>query len=505
MEQVELNFIKDLKENIKHLYLALAVSNRYTGVTASRKGYYRLSDLVEDMKNYTLKLFKINQLEFEELWTNFTQLIQMYNVDIFEDMGYKTGKVIFKNCKDLLNKDVEERIKKISNIQKKGIFLYFDYFYTDYYLYDVTDKFYNSFHLIFNEILDEDLADILVKVGLLLQSTWITSKGKNKGLTYNFTSFIDEIIPDIQRMLKKDIGYPKVSKSLKTFEKRFNYLKNSDSIFEYIGLDYLINRNEEFTFLINFIRVNGIKYFLEHPNIIKGKVINPLLASELNDSVKNVKVFLFKRFEWLQKIFKKHTDLFFLVEEDEYSQKFSSEIDREQYYIQFNCWYYDELIKKNNNSIQVLFYHPNFKTIMENIYDPNYMKGVIAFGEDFEVFVIGENDFIVNFKKILSELKKRKFHINIKEINIEEFQEIHQHIDTSDKYDIKRIVEILEKIDERIDGLEVFLQEKLGSEYQKIKFLLEKYRNDEISRKQLLLEGSKILGRNFFKIWSGFS
>lgn len=505
MNQTDLEFIKNLKEkqDIKYVYLSLSIIYRYTGVTASRDGYFKVKNLIDDLKSYMHKVFGLDQLQFDGLWNIFHQDVQNYEIDIFEDLSNnKIGEDIFIECKDLILSEIKRRVKKSTVTEKRAIFLYFDFFYVDYYLYNITSEFDDIYNLIYNEHLDCKLEDILIKTGLIFQSTWVTSKGKDKGLTTYFPSYNDEIIPIIMLMLK-GIKYPNFSKAVKSFQKRFNYEKDFNNVFEYIGVDYLIKNNKNPGDFLNFIKVNGEKYFKEHLNIVKTNQINPVIEVELKSNLIDVKKFLFKKFKWLEESIKNISSMCFLRDETEIDKEFSCEINNEQYYICINSWYHESVITKTN-TIQILLYHPNFNTVRENLYDPDKMRGLIAFGEDKEVFSIGDDIFFNIFDEVLQDIQKRNFSVLKKELSSDEFNDIHTPIPDFEHYDIDQIVSLIEHIEERFNGLESILQRKLGNNYQKIKFLIKDYKDKKITTKELLRDGGKVIGKNLFRIFSFF-
>lgn len=150
-------------------------------------------------------------------------------------------------------------------------------------------------------------------------------------------------------------------------------------------------------------------------------------------------------------------------------------------------------------------YHPNFKTLIERIYNPQEMKGLIAFGENKEVFSIGSEEFFQIFNDFLKDVEGNNYNVSKKKISDEEFKEIHESFDLIDNIALDRILLILEKIEERLDILEDFLKEKLGSNYQKIKHLVEKYRRNELTKRELITKGANIIGKSFIKIWLFFN
>lgn len=69
----------------------------------------------------------------------------------------------------------------------------------------------------------------------------------------------------------------------------------------------------------------------------------------------------------------------------------------------------------------------------------------------------------------------------------------------SDTELIKEYTSQIETILEKTEYVEQYLRKHLGSDWEKIKHIWEDYKNGKISKKELIKEGVKILGKKFIK------
>ena len=101
-----------------------------------------------------------------------------------------------------------------------------------------------------------------------------------------------------------------------------------------------------------------------------------------------------------------------------------------------------------------------------------------------------------------------KIKVRMKDERIIFRDEVKESLDTMDqKLDsikddteaIKEYASAIEDVLEKVDDLELFLKTKLASDFDKIKYAWEFYKEGRITRRELIIHGLKIFGKNLLK------
>jgi len=492
--------LSELPDNIKFKFLIFYSEFRQTGITAYRKNHYNLNNLKNDVKRNMEILFLIEDSEFEKIWKKYIDIFHMSNFDLFETIYEENlSKSLISKNYVLIQNFLTNKIKNMSINDKQILYLYLDLFYfEEIYLFDVS-KFRKLYQLIFGELLDSNINNILIKSGLVSETLWISSKGNDLGLHLNKIPFPIDIITNVKNSTLKKITYPSFKKSFKSFKKRFNYKKTRSYFTQCVGIDLLFSGFDQIDDGLKLIDTRGIMGLLAHPNIIDKNIFNSFLKEELWEFILEAAKYLQSKYNWVNMIFNNISKFSFLEDSTDFYRIYNHEIEEKQYHIIISCWYRYSL-PIEQNSILILLYHPNVGSLINKIYDPETTTSVIAFDENENIIIVGEectNDLI---NSIEDELKERNYNIKKKILSKEEIKES-DHKSLEIEPDIqKKILDLLEKhdteVNEKFNYIINQLKEKLGSDYQKLKKLRQEYKNKEISRGKYIKEVGKIIGKH---------
>lgn len=500
MTSVADKILIELSEDIKFNYLIFYSEFCQTGITAYRNNYYTLNNIKDDVRRNIKILFDIDDNEFDKIWEKFIDIFHKIELEPFEMLAYENlSKSIFSKNYVSLQNFLTNIIKNLSRNEKQALYLYLNLFYSEeIYLFDVS-KFTKLYRLIFGELLDNSIKDILIKSGLGSETLWISSKGNNLGLHLNKIPFPIDIITNVKNSTLKKITYPSFKKSFKSFKKRFNYKKTRSYFTQCVGIDLLFSGFDQIDDGLKLIDTRGIMGFLAHPNIIDKNIFNSFVKEELWDFILEAAKYLQSKYNWVNMIFNNISKFFFLEDSTYFYRIYNHEIDDKQYHVIISCWYRYSL-PIEQNSILILLYHPNVGSLINKIYDPETTTSVIAFDENENIIIVGEectNDLI---NSIEDKLKEKNYDIKKKILSKEEIKES-DHKSLEIEPDIqKKILDLLEKhdteVNEKFNYIINQLKEKLGSDYQKLKRLRQEYKNKEISRGKYIKEVGKIIGKH---------
>ncbi|MGQ4875694.1 MAG: hypothetical protein ACP6IY_16635 [Promethearchaeia archaeon] len=507
MTEILNEILSRLPNDIKYYYLIFYTEFRYTGITAYRKGYYTLNNLKDDVRRNMIILFDIDNNEFNNLWENYISIFKTLNIDLFEILNRELCERIMSNNKEIIQNYLINKISELSKNEKKALLLYFDKFYSiETYLFK-EEKFNKLFKLIFDEELSDSIQNILIKSGLGMISLWITSNNNNNGLQFEKISFPIDIINKIKDSALSDITYPSFKKEFKIFKKRFNYKKNRKYFIEAIGLDLLFSGYEQIEDALNIIIPEGMTKFLSHPKIVERDIINPFIQEELWEFVKESAKYLLTSYNWLAKLFEKISTFSFREESNDFYQIFNHEINNEQYHVIISSWYKYSL-PIEENSILILLYHSNIRSLIENIFDSEVITCIIAFDENEDIYLIGNQEKIDLFNLIFNFLEEKGYKINKKILsNRDSYEYKNKHL-INEPDILKKILDLLEKHDAevnyKLDNINKQLKEKLGNDYQKLKEAHEKLKNNEITRRKYYAIVGKIIVKHSLAILNLF-
>lgn len=494
----------EISDDIKFNYLVFYSEFCQTGITAYRNKHYDLNNLKNDVKRNIEILFAIDENEFDKNWEKFIEIFHKFELDPFETLSYeKLSKSLISKNYEVLQNFLINIVSNESKKNKQALYLYLDLFYTkEVYLFDVS-KFNKLYQLIFRELLENNINNVLIKSGLGSETLWISSKGNNLGLHFNKIPFPNDMVTNIKNSALTDMTYPSFKKALKSFKKRFNYKKTRNYYTQCVGIDLLFSGFDQIEEKLKIIDPRGVSGFLPHPNIIDKNVFNSFVKEELWEFVLEAAKYLQSKFNWVNKVFKNLSKFSFLEESTDFYEIYSHEIDEQQYYVVISSWYRYSLPSKQN-SILILLYHPNIGSLINKIYNPESITAIIAFDENEEIVLIGEErtENLINSMEHL--LKEKRYNVKKKilskeEINKSEYKSLEIEPDIQ-----KKILDLLEKhdteVNEKFDQVINQLKEKLGSDYQKLKIIRQKYKNKEITRGKYIKKVGKIIGKHTLSI-----
>jgi len=467
------NAIDKLSQDIKLLFLALFNVYKNTSPTAIKKSdnRYTKKGLFRDAFEYVqLKFPYLKSEEFESLWQEFLRIFEKgakYDVLIgfnknegsFQE---KEKSLIYEKHKNAILEEIYGRINNLNDFEKKIVYLFLNlrdtlsFLYVDSIQLSITE-FKKQFNLIFDGFISINPYKLLIKLGLLFCSTWIsTNENKNNsylGYSYKLPDYLEEISNDIILRLLKEVEIPDFSESLQNLKNKFDISNNIAVIIQYVALDYILNnpnRLSDLNAFLNNVRVDGPKKFLDFPRINKNITLNYLLREKIHHLIHETKIELLNSFKWLINFLREKFNLWdsdiLKIDEIEYGKEFSLEVNGNQYYIWLLYWYNEEILNRlnlsNPNTIVIFLYHPKFKFLQRNIFNPEIMHGIISFGENNNVFTIGPKKFYQNLIQLFQLLdKKRDKRISI--ISPKEIEEYDEEYDEIDEYDKDIISQIL--------------------------------------------------------------
>ncbi|MHA1285603.1 MAG: hypothetical protein ACTSQP_24120, partial [Promethearchaeota archaeon] len=217
--------------------------------------------------------------------------------------------------------------------------------------------------------------------------------------------------------------------------------------------------------------------------------------------------YLLTSYNWLAKLFEKISTFSFREESNDFYQIFNNEINNEQYHVIISSWYKYSL-PIEENSILILLYHSNIRSLIENIFDSEVITCIIAFDENEDIYLIGNQEKIDLFNLIFNFLEEKGYKINKKILsNRDSYEYKNKHL-INEPDILKKILDLLEKHDAevnyKLDNINKQLKEKLGNDYQKLKEAHEKLKNNEITRRKYYAIVGKIIVKHSLAILNLF-
>jgi len=133
---------------------------------------------------------------------------------------------------------------------------------------------------------------------------------------------------------------------------------------------------------------------------------------------------------------------------------------------------------------------------LKDLLDKCYYGRYDIFTKEAVRLVIGE---LILSGKIKVRLKNEQiiFRDEVKESLVTMDQKLDSIKDDTEA--IKEYVSAIEEVLEKVDDLELFLKTKLASDFDKIKYAWEFYKEGRITRRELIIHGLKIFGKNLLK------
>ncbi len=431
------NAIDRLSQDIRLLFLALFNVYKNTSKSAIEKtdNRYTKGDLFRDASEYMLLKFpSLNSEEFESLWEEFLRIFEKRaKYDVLLGFSKKEGgfqekekSLIYLKHKNAILEEIFRRIDDINDFEKKIVYLFLNlrntlsFSHVDLIQLSITEI-KKQFNLIFNGFMEIDPFKLLTNLGILFFSTWISTNKNNyyMGKSYSLPDYLEEISKNIISKLLKEIELPNLSENLQDFKNKFDISNSIAATIQYVALDYILNNPNSLSDLntfLNNVRVEGSKRFLDFPRINKGITINYFLQKKIHQLIHETRTELFNSFKWLINLLTENFNLWesdiLKINDIEYGKEFSLEVNGNQYYIWFLYWYNEEILNRldgtHPNTILIFLYHPKFKILERNVFNPEIMHGIISFGEKNNVFSIGPKRFYQNLIQLFQVLDKKK-------------------------------------------------------------------------------------------------
>lgn len=418
-------------DDVQSIFLMLFNSHISTGITARIRGDYSKNSLKFDAKrNLLIKFPDLSEERFDSIWK---KLENTFENEADENILYcfyskPMQNEIYKVHKKKILREIKRRLKKLEGTEKKELYLFLklrengnSFSYDS----DGFKKFFNWFQMIYDKK-PLPIEKILMRVGIGYGSQWVTSPSrrenvKNKGIYYQlFEEVIDYVFNFLKYMNSLDF-----SRDLQKYLKRFDIEANNENIFQYIALEFILEKNicsydNRLGDFLERIHPKGQEMLLEHRRIIRKGIINPFIKELLMKTITEINRKYLEKFAWLESSFQKE-NLQSWSEYNEGGKEISVVIDGELYYIEIHPWYNEKLLRNTEkNKILIFLYHPNYTYLVESFYNEYRMTGVIAFGNEKKVLLIGFPEKVFNaFSPFIQKLEQRKLSVIRRKIPLE--------------------------------------------------------------------------------------
>jgi hypothetical protein len=279
---------------LEMLYLATA---KTTGSTAIQKGYYSETIMWNDVKfNMKIRYKELSEEEFSSLKEKLILLTKDRGINL---LFLSDEKKLLEYSSDIFKEKIKERVNSLDEESKRAFYIFLllrsEGILLPYFWYEISNwekKIETAYKMSFNESIQLDPIELLIKIGILSRSTWITSKRGDIRQEYAEIPVFEEMIEDLKTSIEKElkIHIPRIDE----FVKKYN-----DNLVELMGVEYLLHnkgeckRNELREFLWS-ISLESWNIFESYPGIITSKeeeviLLNPLLIKPLKEWVKSKK------------------------------------------------------------------------------------------------------------------------------------------------------------------------------------------------------------------------
>lgn len=267
------------------LYL---LAHKITGSTAISNGYFPENLMWRDLKsNLRVRYPELSESQFEEIKKEIKYIMEEKAENNLLELNWpREAEETYNNLKDGLNEQILQRIKNLDDKSKKALLVFLE-FQPEHAGYlkgeygDYLDKFNTLYQLYFSEKPEISLPDLLLKVGLVVEGTWITAKGNDNGTDYEFYIGLDEVKDRVLDQI--DV---RVEADTESFKEKFK-----DSVAELAGVEFLLRNNgmadrgEMREALLNISQKAWME-FKEYPQIIPPKnnekiALNPKVSEEI--------------------------------------------------------------------------------------------------------------------------------------------------------------------------------------------------------------------------------
>jgi len=207
-EELLIKVIEKLGKDIKLVFISLEITNLSSPPTSLNKGIYTEEDLLKDLIMYLPQKFPgLPEKKISVLWKKFKKIIsRMGKFDIFKELPELWYKLYRKHY-SLILKEIQEKIEQLKALEKLGLFLFLKN--RDLFRSTFTREELNSILAKkFSEVSEQNLnnfGEILVRTGLIFESSYINTQRKPSGIRYETANYLKELDQILISELRKDL------------------------------------------------------------------------------------------------------------------------------------------------------------------------------------------------------------------------------------------------------------------------------------------------------------
>lgn len=186
---------KKIGRDIKKILLLYSITAKYTGTTAVEKNYFVENTLYTDCENNLKYLFpELKSWDFRDLWSKVTSILKDKGIDYLWAMREIEQELIYEYYKEEIDEFILNRVNKLNIDSKLFLREFLRTCPESAYQLD-SDPWQSEFWEMLDHSLDirNNYKDLLVKLGLLYTSTWISAKNNYIGISYSFPNYLELI------------------------------------------------------------------------------------------------------------------------------------------------------------------------------------------------------------------------------------------------------------------------------------------------------------------------
>ncbi len=206
-EKFLLKAIEKLGKDIKLVFIALSITNLSSPPTSLNRGIYTEEDFMKDLILYLPQKFSgLKDKKIGALWKKFKKLFyEEGRFDIFKEFPEFWYKIYKKNY-SLILKEIQDQIKLLKPQEKIGLYLFLkniDLFQFDFIREKLNSTLTKKFSEV-SELIPNNIGEILVRTGLLFESSFINTQKKPKGFRYQVANYLIELKQILITEFRKD-------------------------------------------------------------------------------------------------------------------------------------------------------------------------------------------------------------------------------------------------------------------------------------------------------------
>lgn len=206
-ERYLLKAIEKLGKDIKLVFIALEITNLSSPPTSLNRGIYTEEDFMKDLILYLPQKFPgLRDKKIGALWKRFIKLIyEGGRFDIFKEFPEFWYKVYRKHY-SLILKEIQDQIKLLKPQEKLGLYLFLknmDLFQVDFTREKLNSILTKRFSEV-SESIPNNIGEILVRTGLLFESSYINTQRKPLGFSYQVANYLKELDQILITEFRKD-------------------------------------------------------------------------------------------------------------------------------------------------------------------------------------------------------------------------------------------------------------------------------------------------------------